>query len=120
MEGTLGLQIITTLVQTVPIWTFVGIAVKYWITRSEKTANEFKNDLDHRFNAIQSEIDDRSKDLSTAIHAIREALQNIQLNMASANLLAIQRDVEALKEAKVRTEMKTEAALKAIDMLKVR
>lgn len=38
-------QAFQTLLQTVPIWAFVGIAVNYWIKKSTDKADEFQKRL---------------------------------------------------------------------------
>lgn len=104
-----GPLIVQTLIQTVPIWTFVGIAVKYWIDKSNKASEEFQKDIDNRFEKMEQ-----------AILLIQESVKRIELSMAMAHLPQVREDLESLKEAKVRVEMKADSALRHIDEIRIR
>jgi hypothetical protein len=107
-------QLLTTLAQTVPVWVFVGLAVKHWIKKSTEAA---KN-IDLRFESIQGDLDMKAEKLTSAIQGIQSSVKVIELNMASANILHVRADIESLREAKVRAEMKAEEALRQIETLR--
>lgn len=111
-------QLFSTLAQTVPIWVFVGLAVKHWVERTTKAAEQFKVSINERFESIQDDLDDRSDELTKVMAGIQASLKSIELNMATANIMQVREDIENLKEAKVRVEMKAEAALRNLDDLR--
>ena len=88
--------LIMNLAQAVPVWTFLWLAFTHYLKRSKETADK----------------------LEVRLASIEEAVQEIKLSIADAGVRNLKENLDELKEAKVRADMKIEAAFRHIDEMK--
>lgn len=110
-------SILSSLLQAVPIWTFVGLGVKYWLQKSAETAHEFKKSLEKQFAQVQMELESTSERTETSIKEIQNSIRHIELKMASSGVDDLRENIKLLHESRVRADMKIDAVKEDLDIL---